>query len=384
MNLSDYLHATAQPYSSLQRKLQINHLWWLTRSLAFNMQAQTQSNWCWAATSTSVSHFYWWASPWTQCKVANGELNLTTCCQSPVPSACNVPWYLDRALTRTHNFVSIVSGTVGFDQVKAEIDAGRPVGARIGWSGGGGHFVAIYGYTQVLGVLDYFDIDDPIYGKSHISVSDFTNNYQGSGSWTHTYFTKSYIGFMILNPLLLADEILQHIWEARPLLGVKAGLPPAEILSTQDRTLGLAHPIFTLTLHDLTTEHAAPAQTGVRVMEFSAETPQAFYDLADAHTGAVQQMSATSPYLQLLPRALAAVSGLQRGETRYNLRLLRVPALNFEALWLHAGEGEEDQVIPLRAFHGFAEFHPVPYHEAIEKLRHAAQSLGRQDDAIGA
>src|SRR2546430_7963117 len=25
----------------------------------------------------------------------------------------------------------------------------------------------------------------------------------GSGSWTHTYFTKSYIGFMILNPLLL-------------------------------------------------------------------------------------------------------------------------------------------------------------------------------------
>ncbi len=61
-----------------------------------------------------------------------------------------------------------------------------------------------------------------------------------------------------------------------------------------------------------------------------------------------------------------------------------VPALNFEALWLHAGESQEDQVIPLRAFHGFAEFHPVPYHEAIEKLRHAAQSLGRQDDAIGA
>ncbi len=88
--------------------------------------------------------------------------------------------------------------------------------------------------------------------------------------------------------------------------------------------------------------------------------------------------------MQLLPRALAAVSGLQRGEARYNLRLLRVPALNFEALWLHAGESQEDQVIPLRAFHGFAEFHPVPYHEAIEKLRHAAQSLGRQDDAIGA
>ena len=196
-----------------------------------------------------------------------------------------------------------------------------------------------------FGNPDYFDIDDPIYGKSHIAVSDFTNNYQGSGSWTHTYFTKSYICFMILNPLLLADEILRHIWEARPLLGVKAGLLPADILDTEGRTLGLAHPIFTLSLHDLTTEHAAPAQTGVRVLEFKSETPQAFYDLADAQTGAVQQMSAASPYLQLLPRALAAVSGLQRGETRYDLRLLRVPALNFEALWLHAGEGAEDQLV---------------------------------------
>lgn len=384
MKLSDYIHATTQPYSSLQRKLELDHLWWLTRSLVFNMQAQTQSNWCWAATSTSVSHFYWWASPWTQCKVAGAELNLTTCCQSPVPSACNVPWYLDKALTRTQNFVSIASGTVSFDQVKAEIDAGRPVGARIGWSGGGGHFVAIYGYTQILGVLDFFDIDDPIYGKSHLSVSDFTSNYQGSGSWTHTYFTKSYIGIMILNPLPLADEVLQHIWEARPLLGVKAGLSPAEIKSIADRTLGLAHPIFTLGLNELMAERALPAQTGVRVVEFSAERPQAFYDVADAQTGNVQQMSATSPYLELLPRALAAVSVQAPGETRFDLRLLRVPALNFEALWLHDGDGAADQVIPLRAFHGFTEFHAIPYREAIDKLRNAAQSISQQDDTMGA
>ena len=107
MNFSDYLRATTQPYSSLQRKLLINHIWWFTRSLGFDMQAQTQSNWCWAATSTSVSHFYWWASPWTQCKVANGELNLTTCCQSPVPSACNVPWYLDEASARRRRILSV-------------------------------------------------------------------------------------------------------------------------------------------------------------------------------------------------------------------------------------------------------------------------------------
>ena len=52
--------------------------------LGFNMEAQTQSNWCWAATSKSVSHFYSFLSPWTQCKVASKELN-NTCCNTPVP-----------------------------------------------------------------------------------------------------------------------------------------------------------------------------------------------------------------------------------------------------------------------------------------------------------
>ena len=60
--------------------------------LPFNMEHQTQTNWCWAATSKSVSYFY--ASllnPWSQCKIASAELS-QTCCTSPVPGPCNVPW----------------------------------------------------------------------------------------------------------------------------------------------------------------------------------------------------------------------------------------------------------------------------------------------------
>jgi hypothetical protein len=44
-----------------------------------------------------------------------------------VPDACNVSWWLAKALQRTQNFVS-VTGAVDFAAVKAEIDAGRPVG----------------------------------------------------------------------------------------------------------------------------------------------------------------------------------------------------------------------------------------------------------------
>src|ERR1022692_1174536 len=98
MSLTDIIHATTQPYSALQRELKLNNFWYAMRSLGFTIKAQTESNWCWAATATSVSHFYWWASPWTQCKVACAELNLTTCCQSPSSDACNVSGYLQTAL----------------------------------------------------------------------------------------------------------------------------------------------------------------------------------------------------------------------------------------------------------------------------------------------
>lgn len=385
MNLSDLIHARTAPYSALSRKLQLGSWWYSTRALGFNMQAQTQSNWCWAATSTSVSHFYWFLSPWTQCKVAGAEQNLTTCCNSPVPGACNVPWYLDKALTRTHNLDHMVSSTVSFATVKSEIDAGRPVGARIGWSGGGGHFVCIYGYIEILGgIAEYFNIDDPIYGKSTITVADFKTKYQTTGSWTHTYITKSYIRFMPINPLLLSEEVLGRIQEKRPLAGILAGLSPERITDTSDRRLGLAHPVFTLGLHDLMRGEPRTVQTGVRVLEFSGDTPKAFYDVADAQTGDVQQVGADSPYLELLPRALASVGALGESERQYDLRLLHVPALNFEAVWLHTGNEADDKVIPLRGFHGFSAMQPISFHEALGKLHEAAKSVSQQDDSMGA
>lgn len=377
MNLSDLIHATSQPFSAARRDLQIGEWLFHTRRLAFSMQAQTESNWCWAATSTSVSHYYWYGSPWTQCKVAGAELNLQNCCQSPTPGACNVSWYLDRALTRTHNFVSF-SGPVSFDQVRGEIDAGRVVGCRIGWSGGGGHFVAIYGYTKVL-TLEYFNIDDPIYGKSFLRVSDFTSHYQGSGSWTHTYITQSYIGHMFINPYLVDAELIRKIWGERPALSVGEGAE--KVLPTEGRSLGLAHPVYTLGLHDLATGERQAHQTGLRVLEVEGVALRAYYDVSN---DSVSQMSATGPYLHLFQQALEVIPGIAAGERQFDLRLLRIPALNFEAVWLHSGDGAQDQLIPLRGFHGLTAMHPIPYHEALDRLREPAQVAARQDDMMGA
>jgi len=65
----------------------------------------------------------------------------------------------------------------------------RVVGARVGWHGGGGHFMVIYGCRTMNGI-NYYDIDDPIYGKTQITETAFNTAYQGAGSWTHSYITN--------------------------------------------------------------------------------------------------------------------------------------------------------------------------------------------------
>ncbi len=80
--------------------------------LDFWMQHQQQTNWCWAAVATSVSHFFNPASTWTQCAVANGELNRNDCCGSGASGPCNVYGFLGSSLTRVgHDICSGPSGS---------------------------------------------------------------------------------------------------------------------------------------------------------------------------------------------------------------------------------------------------------------------------------
>ena len=350
------------------------------------MEAQTQSNWCWAATATSVSHFYWFLSNWTQCLVANAELQLNGCCNTPVPGACNVPWFLNSALTRTNNFVSI-TGQITFQQVKAEIDAGRPVGARIGWNGGGGHFMVIYGYSSIAGT-EYFDIDDPIYGKSHLTVADFSSNYQGSGTWTHSYFTKSYIKVPI-KLLIPKEPILRRIWEVRPLLNLKQDISFADDLRSAVKdsgtaSLGMAQRVYSLGLDTLLSDQPTPQPVNLRVYELSGGTPRAFFDVSEADEPHVQQMSAAPRHLDAFQTALNEVlSKAEENDREYELKLFRVPALNFEALWLD-GDHDEGTLVTLSNLGPLPQFQPVPFNEALEKLREAARLQGRMDDTMGA
>jgi hypothetical protein len=162
------------------------------RCLCFTMQAQEQTQWCWAATATSVARYYNSASTWTQCTLVNAELGRSDCCANPSSSSCNQPWTLNTALTRVGHLAGFTGAPTTFADLRSEIDNGRPLGVRIGWSGGGGHFNIVGCYTSsVLLRAQTVQIEDPWYGTSVWSYDVFRTAYQGSGSWTHSYRTKA-------------------------------------------------------------------------------------------------------------------------------------------------------------------------------------------------
>ena len=61
----DFIDATRIHFGQSPFKRIVGSLLIDTTTLPFNMEAQTETNWCWAATATSVSHFYASSSTWT-------------------------------------------------------------------------------------------------------------------------------------------------------------------------------------------------------------------------------------------------------------------------------------------------------------------------------
>jgi len=155
--------------------------------LNFTVQPQTQSNWCWAAVSTSVAHYYDNASTVTQCEVVNQQVGRTDCCQNPGSSNCNVIGYLDNALTYVGHLASEQGSAATYAATSTAVIAATPPCIRIGWSGGGGHFIGVYGIEPT----NMHWVTDPIFGQSLVSYATLTGGtYEGNGTWTNTYFTN--------------------------------------------------------------------------------------------------------------------------------------------------------------------------------------------------
>jgi hypothetical protein len=169
---------------------QIHELWCPEGYLLpFQVEPQQESEWCWAAVSTSIAHYYLPTSAVTQCQVVNQQFGRTDRCINPSSSNCNPAGggSLSQALQYVGHSNS-EEGQGSYEDLSSSLAAATPPCIRIGWSGGGGHFIGVYGCE----IPDMVLVTDPIYHESLVSISTLTGgSYEGNGTWTNTYFTQA-------------------------------------------------------------------------------------------------------------------------------------------------------------------------------------------------
>jgi len=163
----------------------------------FDLPAQEQDHWCWAAVAAAVRSFLG-SSNVVQCQVAT-EVLPGDCCRNP--GRGNVDAGLQAALGETLR--EYLPAQVPFDAIQQEIDANHPVCARVVWDadrdgvGESAHFVVIHGY-EMRDTEPYLHVKDPLNGISPNSMAtshtvhfdDFRFRYLLMGTWLQTYLVK--------------------------------------------------------------------------------------------------------------------------------------------------------------------------------------------------
>ena len=161
--------------------------------LSFRVQRQgSHAQWCWAAVTSSVSGYPDppHNAPVSMCQLASNEFGLN-CCANPTPGPCDVQNTLDGPLGRIGRLRQpIITGYLSPTAVSNELSANLPLPIRVVWtkSGGGGHFVAIYG-MRLVGTQIQFAVSDPIYGETSVDGAALISGgyLAGGGAWSHSY-----------------------------------------------------------------------------------------------------------------------------------------------------------------------------------------------------
>ena len=175
-----------------------------TRILSLKVQRQERTEWCWAAVSVSVARFFRPNSTHTQCDIAGSVLNLPCCngTQTAPSDSCNTPHALHPVLGRYHLLADLpIVKPLAFDQVRTEIDAGRPVCVLIKWLDNQGHvtdrghFIALNGYRVTPAQKQFVSVTDPMYGASEIAFNQFISDKggyrDGRGVWFASFLVAN-------------------------------------------------------------------------------------------------------------------------------------------------------------------------------------------------
>jgi hypothetical protein len=179
----------------------------MSNPLPVSVSYQLRTYWCWAAVAKGIVDLYDSTNQFSQCSIATAVLGAAKCTDCMNDDSCNSLAELQTAVTKVGHFAAKQECQPPYDDVlqitKTEIDAGRPVGARIAWQDNSGHFVLICGYSvDGSGNVGLF-VADPECGfpppggcagmpsiTPSIPYGAFFSNYGGFGSCSHIYRTR--------------------------------------------------------------------------------------------------------------------------------------------------------------------------------------------------
>lgn len=190
---------------------------------------------------------------------------------------------------------------------------------------------------------------------------------------------------MTLRPAELSDSALEAIREGVARLAGRPAYRDRGLGGAREEDLDVAapHDVYTLGLDALAAgkglEAARPV--GRRVLIMRAEQPVATAELDDPEGGG--GLSATEgPFTEATATAISQVEGLPAvSERDYELRMLRLPALYFMALWLKDEAGTNDLIVPLDpAPAGIEPGRTYDEDELLGELRKRARSRLEESD----
>ncbi|GAA2149714.1 hypothetical protein GCM10009760_43180 [Kitasatospora kazusensis] len=153
------------------------------RTLNISMQQQQNTNWCWAASGNTIASYFGYSYSQNQfCDAAFGRSTSSTC-----PNSQAALDDVQSALSWIGiNPGSYVTGYLRYSTVQTEVNADRPVEARIQWSSGGGHMEVLYGYDLSNNWVYW---GDPWPSDTRYNWADYWYYVSNSSfSWTHSLY----------------------------------------------------------------------------------------------------------------------------------------------------------------------------------------------------
>ncbi len=164
----------------------------IPQELGIQVSVQQQTNWCWAAVTTSLARFYGVRNE-EQCKLVDDEIDLQSnlnCCGMSDVAQCNRAYQIPKALRHVGIATSTHAGQQSFVELAQQIQDGHPVVLVLIGSG-----VADNHYVLLTGVgpnetLIIKDPKDPIGGVTRsIPYAQFTQGYE-QRFWKGSFFTQ--------------------------------------------------------------------------------------------------------------------------------------------------------------------------------------------------